>query len=194
MSNGSLNVSSTPVRGEPSLPGQAILAVDAGFTATGYAVVKAGRILTCGCFRTKRSNRKHGLRVADDDAERSRAIARELMAICKQHDVRGIIAELPSAGAQNARAATCMARAGTIVVVVSELANLPSEWVPPSAVKAVAGRSDASKLDVERAVQRRWPDAPLPKLKCEREHAADALAAFMAAEHGTLVRLLNGGQ
>lgn len=54
----------------------------------------------------------------------------------------------------------------------------------------VCGKANASKEEVENAVLQRWPDAPLPKLKAEREHVADALAVFLAVEHGTLIRTL----
>ena len=46
-----------------------------------------------------------------------------------------------------------------------------------------------------KASLRRWPDVAVvakPSKQCEREHVADALGAFIAAENGTLVRLLNG--
>lgn len=172
--------------------GNCILAVDAGFVATGYAVLRAGAIVATGCVRTAKSTRKRSIRVADDDAARTQHLARELGGVIRAHNVRGIVAELPSAGAKGARAIGCMARAAAIVATVAELLQVPAEWVTPSEVKMIAGSKAASKEEVEAAVLQRWPDAPLPKINCEREHVADALAAYLAAEHGTLVRLLNG--
>lgn len=177
--------------GQPT--GQALIAVDAGFTSVGWAVLVQGRIIACGCIRTERSPKKRAVRVADDDAERCAVIARQIAEVIRKHHVKGMLAELPSSGAKAARAMACMARAGAILATVAELLELPAAWVTPQEVKQIAGRKDASKDDVERAVLVRWPDAPLPKAKGEREHVADALAAYLAAEHGNLVRLLNGG-
>lgn len=171
-----------------------VLAVDAGFTACGWAVLKAGQPVAAGCIRTEKTNRKRAVRVADDDAERCAYLARELARIVQAHNVKGLVAEMPSAGGQSARAVACMAKAGAVLAAVVELLQLPAEWLTPGEIKAVAGSKSASKADVEAAVLRRWPNAPLPSLKCEREHVADALAAFMAAEHGSLCRLLSGGR
>ena len=170
-----------------------ILAVDAGFVACGWAVLCAGRIVATGCIRTERSEHKKALRVADDDAERCALIARSLARIVREHQVSGIVAELPGAGAKGARAISCMARAGAILATVAELLSLPTEWVTPSDVKKITGSRAASKLDVETVVLARWPRASLPKVKAEREHVADALGAYLAAEHGQLVRILIGG-
>lgn len=168
-----------------------ILAVDAGFVSCGWAVLNGGAIVAAGCIRTEKSSRKKTIRVADDDAERCQVLARELARIIRAHHVAGIVAELPSAGAKGARAIGCMARAAAILATVAELLQIPAEWCTPQEVKKITGRKDVSKEDVEAVVLKRWPDAPLPTAKCEREHVADALGAYIAAENGTLVRLLN---
>lgn len=169
-----------------------ILAIDAGFVNCGWAIICGGAIVATGCIRTEKSGRKQAVRVADDDAARCASIARGLVAVIAAHGVKGVVAELPSAGAKGARAIACMARAGAVLATLVELLHLPAEWVTPGAVKQVAGAKNASKEAVEAAVLRRWPAAPLPELKAEREHVADALGAYLAAEQGTLVRLLNG--
>lgn len=168
----------------------AVLAVDVGFVATGWAVLAAGRIISVGCIRTDGSDRKRGVRASDSDAERTACIARQLDRVIRGFQIRGVIAELPTAGAKGARAIACMARASAIVATVVELHGLPAEFVTPMDVKKVTGTATASKDEVEAAVIRRWPAASLPKLKCEREHVADALGAYLAAENGTLVRTL----
>ncbi|MBE7462882.1 MAG: hypothetical protein HS116_05230 [Planctomycetes bacterium] len=169
-----------------------ILTLDAGFTSTGWAVLEGGGIVAAGCIRTERSAKKRGIRVADDDADRCATIARGLAGIVQNYAIRGIVCEAPSGGAKGARAIACMARAGAIVATVAELLALPCEWVTPQAVKRTAGTGAVSKADVEAVILRRWQDAPLPRLKCEREHVTDALGAYLAAEHGQLVRMLNG--
>lgn len=173
-----------------------IIAIDAGFTSCGWAVLEPGpvRPIALGCIRTEKSNRKGAVRVADDDIRRCQEVARVLSRTIRTHRVGGVIAELPSAGAKGARAITCMARAGAIVAVVAELWRLPTEWVTPGEIKLLTGSKAASKDEVEAVVLKRWPamSAKLPRAKCEREHVADALAAFLAAEHGSLVRMLFG--
>lgn len=168
-----------------------ILALDPSFTATGWALIRDDMILACRCIRTTPNHRRRGIRVADDDAERTQYLARELHRLIGANGVKGIIAELPSAGAKGARAIACMARAAAIVQSVAAVLQVPSEWVTPAEVKkAAGGAKNASKEDVERGILARWPDAPLPDLKCEREHVCDALGAYLAAEYGTLVSVL----
>lgn len=170
-----------------------ILAVDAGFTATGYAVVRGGAVLTCGCIRTEPTKLKHAVRKADDDVERCQLIARQLKLLTQNYPVQGLLVELPTGGGQSARAVACMSKASAVMATFVELMGLPTEWITPTAVKLITGRKDASKEDVEKTVLARWPDVPLPKAKCEREHVTDALGVYIAAEHGTLARLINGG-
>ncbi len=170
----------------------ALLALDPSFRSTGWAVLKAGDILACGCIRTEPSTSKTSVRVADDDAECCQRIARQLADLIRKYAIGGIIAELPTGGSKNSRANGCMARAGAIVAVVAEMLKIPAEWTTPGAGKEITGKKVASKKEVEKAVLCRWPDAPLPKTKCGREHVADALAAYVAAENGVLVRVSNG--
>ena len=139
----------------------------------------------------RESSRKRGVRKADDDAERAALIARGLKQLVKDHAINGILAELPHGGAKGARALRTMGLATGVVVAVVELRELPCEWYDPQSVKLVAGKKNASKLDVERAVLKRWPQAQLPSAKGQREHCADAIAVFMAAEEANLIRALS---
>lgn len=171
-----------------------ILCLDPGFNFTGWAVVSAHkRVIGLGCIRTEASKKKLNIRKADDDAERSKYIMRELLRVYGQYDAKAIVAELPSAGAKGARAIACMARAAAIVAVLAEITRLPAEWVTPGQVKQITGKKTASKDEVEAAVMERWPSLLLPDLACEREHVADALGAYIAAENSDLVRLIQAG-
>jgi Holliday junction resolvasome RuvABC endonuclease subunit len=171
-----------------------ILTLDIGFRATGWAVLAGGVPADSGCIRTKDDSKKRGVRKADADALACAEIARELWRIIRACGIRGIVCELPNAGAQGARPNRCMGMATAIVASVAELAGLPAEWVTPADVKAVApGIRNPSKADVEAAVRSRWPDLVLPEAAADREHIADALGAYMAAEHGQMVRTLAPG-
>ena len=173
-----------------------ILAIDAGFESMGWALVQpdGAKVIDAGIVRTKRSIKKKGVRVADDDAERCQILARGLSLLIRGNNVSGVICEMPSAGAQGARANRCMGMSTAIVASVVECTARPAEWVTPNAVKQVAGNLTATKEQIKAAVLRRWPEiaAMLPDQKTLHEHICDAAAAFMAAENGQLIRVLRG--
>lgn len=157
----------------------------------GWAVLLGGNVKALGCIRTEKATRKGAVRVADDDAARCQAIARCLANVVRLNGVGGIVCEMPSGGAQGARAIACMARASAVVAVTVELLGLPAEWYTPGDVKRIVGAGVVTKEQVEAVVRRRWPRLTLPKLAAEREHCSDALGCYLAAEHGNLVRMLN---
>lgn len=156
----------------------------------GWAVLRDGEIMGLGCKRTKPESRKRGVRVADDDTERTQELARALRIIVEEYEISGVVVEMPSGGAKGARAISCMAKAGAIVATAVELLGLPAEWVTPAQVKKITGKRNASKAEVETAVLDHWPFATLPKIKADREHVVDALATYVAAKDGQLVRTL----
>lgn len=167
-----------------------ILAVDAGFQALGLVVVEGERVQFALAVRTERTAKKRGVRVADDDAERCALLARSLAEVIAAHHPVAAVVELPTGGAQGARANRAMGMATGVVVAMLEQHRLPAEWVTPADVKkAATGRRDGSKDDVQRAVCDRlaWGDH-WPRHAWAQEHVADAAAAFLAAQHGTLLR------
>lgn len=185
-----------------------LMGIDAGFQACGVVVVELGnadadttgpasrRILHAESFRTKPSPKKRGIRVADDDAERCQQLARFLIDTIRTYRPAGAVVELPSGGAQGARANRAMGMATGVVVAVLEIAELPAEWVTPGDVKVAAtGRRDGSKVAVQAAVREafdwgRGDKGHWPRYKWAQEHVADAAAAVLAAEGGTLMRAL----
>ena len=168
-----------------------MIGIDAGFVATGWVVADGRRIIDAGVIRTERQARKTAVRVADDDAERCAILARELRGVLDEHAPAGAVVELPTGGAQGARAIRTMGMATAVVVAVLELSFLPAEWVTPQMVKkASAGHKGASKEDVAAGVLRafEWPELKLPK--GQLEHVYDAAGCLLAAENGTLMRVL----
>lgn len=178
-----------------------ILALDVGFVATGWSVFAPG-LVACGCIRTERSAKKRGIRVADDDAERCGVLARGLRELLRvgYPQVLGVVAELPTGGAQGARANRAMGMATGVVVATVEDCGVGAEWVAPDAVKqAATGRRNASKDEMIRLALKRWPAigrwCPEGRVVCDAgtpawalEHIADACWAFEAARNGALVR------
>lgn len=180
-----------------------IFGIDAGFAKMGAVIVELSdvgdgdpasrQILYAETCRTEPTPRKRGVRVADDDAERCQELARFLIDTVRTHQPAGAVVELPSGGAQGARANRAMGMATGVVVAVLEIAELPAEWVTPGDVKlAATGRRDGSKEAVQEAVREAfdWGDCWSTKPKWAQEHVADAAAAVLAAEGGTLMRAL----
>lgn len=169
-----------------------VMAIDAGFAGMGVVVAEGRRIVHAATCRTERTAKKRGIRVADDDAERAQTLARFLLDIISEWGPAGVVVELPSGGAQGARANRAMGMSSGIVAAVLEAAGLPAEWVTPQAVKkAATGRKDGSKDAVAASVSRQfeWTTA-LPKVKADLEHIYDAAGALLAAQGGTLMRTL----
>ena len=129
-----------------------LLALDVGFRFTGWSVFKDNQIHGYGLIQTEKSKSKM-TRTSDDYAFRSAQIARRLKEIVEAHGVKGIVAELPSGGAQSAKAMVMMGMATAIVASVAAMLELPVEWASPGDVKmATVGRRSASKDEVIEAV------------------------------------------
>jgi Holliday junction resolvasome RuvABC endonuclease subunit len=182
----------TPERLPPT-----VLGVDIGFAATGLVVVdpRTLRVLFAHTYRSSASNRKRGVRVADADTERCQQLARFLWQTLTddQHRIGGVVVELPTGGAKNARSARAMGLATGVIATVLEYWGGPVEWVTPQQVKEVP-RSlgyGTSKADVEAAVRGllSWGDH-MPKTAADREHVCDAAAAIISARDGLVFRLL----
>jgi len=181
-----------------------VLGIDAGFQALGIVVVRLQprgdgvvgyeRLVLHGeAVKTERTSKKRGIRVADDDAERCQQLAQALKRVIETWKPAGAVVELPHGGAQGARANRAMGMATGVVTSALSILDVPTEWVTPGDVKkAATGRKDGSKEAVQEAVQRmfRWHDGTWPKQAWAREHVADAAAAVLAAQGGTLMRMI----
>ncbi len=168
------------------------MGIDTGLVATGVVVIDCAApkpvIVRYATLRTERQAGKRGLRVADDDARRASELAVWLRD--QLVGVMGAVAELPTGGAQGARANRAMGMSSATVAATLALCGIPAEWTTPGdGKKAATGRRDGSKEDVQAAVYERFRWPPLGRFGWEREHVADAAAAVLAAWDGTLVRL-----
>ena len=172
-----------------------ILAVDIGFAATGMAlfqVTKAGEILvTVQCVREDEDKSKTHTYAAEVDVERTSRSVRKILDFIKLHDVKRIVCELPSAGAQGARANRCMGIATGMIAAVVQSCELAVEWYTPTEVKnAAVGKPSASKDEMMDAMEKVYPDLAKIKKKADKEHICDAAACYVAAKNGNMVKML----
>lgn len=167
-----------------------ILLLDPSFTMTGYAVVdpKALKPVGAGAIATKKSQNKR-VRVSEDDMERARFLARKLQAVITKYNIKGVCVEVPT-GSQSAMAAKALGIAKGTVAAVIESNNLPCEYrTPQECKKAVTGRNNASKEEIEAGV-RAFYKVKVAGNKPEREAQYDALAVGIACKDSDLFRLL----
>ena len=181
-----------------------ILALDVAFSNTGWAILEYSdnewKCLDAYVITTKPEHKKKKLRVADDDVRRSTELFATLSAIMVQANIKGVVAELPTGGAQGARPNRAMGMATSVAACLVEQFKVPAEYINPNdSKKTVTGNKNASKKQVQDAIIKKYPTCT-KSFKLKRgsqteyenkfEHAADALAAFECAKEGVLVRLL----
>jgi len=180
-----------------------VLAVDVGFAATGLAVMEESPMsvgvgvvrvwvpMALYCLRTEKMTKKVGLRVADDDVRRVADLARGIVKVIDEHQIRRALVEVPGGGGRAARPVRCMALATGMIAAVLELRKVAWEVVTPDeSRKAACGCGNPSKDEVIAAMGARYPTLlSTLSTKAEREHVADALATFEAGRNGVLCRL-----
>lgn len=180
-----------------------ILAVDIGFGSTGMAVVAITpggqpELYTYTCLHTKPEHKRRGIYVAHDDVRRAMDITRGIRDYYMLNGCAGLAVELPSGGAQGAKANRAMGIATGLVAALAEVSLWPVEWITPGeSRKAAIGRETAPKgQDVKELVINAMAakyGATLAALKVmDKEHVADALATFEAAQARQMVRTLAG--
>lgn len=176
-----------------------VLAADIGFGATGLAVLslRGGQpgLVAFSCVHTAPEHKKRGIYVAHDDVRRAQEITRGIAEAYAANDCRGLICELPSAGAQGAKPNRAMGIATGLIAALAEVLRCPVEWITPGESRAAAiGRQSAPKGEnikhlVMAAMQERYPEIAGLKL-ADKEHIADALATFEAARGRQMLRVL----
>jgi crossover junction endodeoxyribonuclease RuvC len=184
-----------------------VVGLDPGFASLGYAVVEllplpaAGeRVVDMGVIRTQKSDAKRNTLAADDNIRRAREIFRELRDLIKRHATQGdhlvaVCAEAMSFP-RNASAASKVALAWGVVAAILERAGLPLAQASPQQVKkAVCGRKDASKEDIQAALISKYQFDPKAMSGMEhvgatlREHPFDALASVVCCLDSEVLRM-----
>lgn len=180
-----------------------LLGVDPGLAACGLAVVElcpgsVTRVAGLEVVRTAPSTKRRRLRSADDLGDRLRSIAVVIHARLQEHpDLVAICVEaraIPFRGGRMMVKPSVISALGRVRGLVDAFAvqrNLPVVEETPQVLKELtAGRKDASKADVQAALEQRFPEVRQmwPPQKTLHEHAADALAACVAGLESELVR------
>lgn len=178
----------------------AIIAIDAGFARTGWAVLCNGghganwKVMRSGSIPTEKSKKKKGLYAAHDDARRmmeASAILHDRALISKNSNRTGAVIELPHGGARSADALKKMAAASAMVVSVMSILRIPCEFYTPDETRiAGGGRKTASKAEIVSNMQIAFPEANISGVIPHKEAIADALATFLAAKNGNIIKMM----
>jgi Holliday junction resolvasome RuvABC endonuclease subunit len=176
-----------------------VLGLDPGFRAFGWVIVRivdgVWEILALGVIRTKKTPGKKTL-VRDDDARCGAEIMRELLRITRQWPPDVICAEsltlvraIRGKGGVPVMPASKNSRAWGHVDALAEVLEVELLQAAPQTIKKkAAGAADASKSDVQAALDLRFNGALTRHLSAIRaksmhEHPTDALGAIVALEH-----------
>lgn len=180
-----------------------VLALDPGLATLGLAVIRLSTasittwpglevepvIEVLEVLRTTKSPKKAKVLVAHDDVRRVGELLEQIHELVQPYNVVAIAAELPS-GSQGARPAMCLGMAKGIVAALKVRYAIPLAACSPKTLKkTVAGSASASKLEVQRGIEQRWPGVMWPRRKTDHEHAADALGAFVACAQSDVIRM-----
>lgn len=185
------------------------IAIDPGFASAGVAVVKlvpAGRmneVVFVNVWTTEKSDKKRGVRAADDDFQRARLISGEMLEVFTRFVPVVVVSESKSP-VRNASAAAKVAMMVGALACEVERRKLPYVQASPQDVRvALRLNKGASKDDVQLAVsQRLRGDLPkffrglasasttAKKAEALARHPWDALAAFVACEDSDVIRAL----
>jgi crossover junction endodeoxyribonuclease RuvC len=170
-----------------------VIGCDPGLASWGVALVdlepQGERVIAVATLATAPSPKKRGILVADDDVRRCRELLVAIDALVTRHRPVALCAELPS-GSKGARAAQALGVSKALVASLSHQHGLPLVACSPRELKlAVCGNGSASKDEVRRALDERFPGIAWPRRKADVEHAADALGAVVAGLSSDVIRM-----
>ena len=180
-----------------------VLGIDPGFASIGCAVFQLTTEtevpVLLEVVRTSKSSAKRNVRASDDNLDRAREIAAEFQRIIAAYDIRLICAETMSFP-RNASAAAKMAICWGVIAALAHQHGIPVVQASPQEVKkALCGKKDASKEEVQEAVRSRYSalrsednDTPAALRGIPRslwEHPFDAAAAVVACRDSDVFQL-----
>ncbi len=178
-----------------------VLAVDMGFAALGYSIIRIGptelddEIMELGVFTTKLSPAKRRAFVADDNIRRTAEVFEFLHGLLVgAYKPRAVAAESFSYH-KGIKASAKMGLAWGALVSAVTLLKRPFLDTSPQDVKlAATGKKTATKEEVQDGVRNRFPSRPsvfaIAAPGGLHEHAFDSAGVFMAVQRSNIVKLL----
>lgn len=179
-----------------------LIGVDPGLAALGLAVVELGDsgawVRSLEVIRTQPSQKKRRLRAGDDLGDRVRFIAAAILA--RLQELPNLVAicveskAIPFRGGRmmvKPSVVSALGRVRGLLDAFAVVRGLPVlEETAQELKRLTTGRRDASKAEVQAALELRFPESRTlwPKQKTLQEHAADALAAAVVGLESDLVR------
>lgn len=174
-----------------------VLGIDPGMASVGVAVMEllpdGLRLVEAGVIRTQKADKKRRVRAADDNIERTREIASELLRSIRTYRPVAICAESMSFP-RSSSVAGKMAMCWGALAAIAEERHLPVLQATPQEIKQVlTGSKAAGKEEVQAAVLARLAPRSCRDIesipRSQQEHAYDAMAAVMACEGSEVIRM-----
>ena len=173
-----------------------VICIDSGFTA-GAAIVSLDeaepKIIYADSCRTKKSNKKMKILVAEDDHRRATEGWRWLESLNEHVEVViAVFTEAISGGGKSARAVRVMGYGASQVSAFANHLKVPLIQASAQAIKkAATKRRAASKQQVWDAMISKHPHLGLERMtKRDLEHAADACAIWEACKDAPEVQMM----
>ena len=184
-----------------------ILGTDPGFASFGFGITQlfpdSERVVRVDVIRTEKSNKKLNVKAADDNFRRGQAIAKVLDEVVKEYQPMAITAEAAS-WPRNAGATAKVAMSWGILIYLCYQYRLPMAQASPQEIKkALCDDKSATKEDVRRALEGRYPDQfnefkhrfparKPPKPNGQWEHGFDAIGSTVTCLDTDVIRMARG--
>lgn len=184
-----------------------ILGTDPGFASFGFGIVQllssSEVVRAVDVIRTQKSAKKKGVKAADDNFHRGQAISAVLHEVVKKWQPMAISAEAAS-WPRNASASAKLAMSWGILIDLCHVYQLPMVQASPQEIKkTLCDNKSATKEDVRRALEGRYPDqfegfkARYPARKPPQpngqwEHGFDAVGAVVTCLGSDVIRMARG--
>ena len=168
-----------------------LMGIDLAFSNVGYVIVepRTFNLIDFGVIRTKREHKKLGISVTQDDIRRVNIIANGLGDLVTEHNIGGVIAEMPTGGARIASSAKTLGMAVGVLVTACNARSIQLHPVTPISVKkGLTGLNNASKNKVAQRVLQKWPVLAEHRPAGTFEHVSDAAAVLLTSKDSNVYR------
>lgn len=184
-----------------------ILGCDPGFASFGFSVARllreAEEFVETDVIRTEKSVKKLNVKAADDNFRRGQIIAARLDEVVKKYEPLAVTAEAAS-WPRNAGATAKVALAWGVLIYLCYQYRLPMVQASPQEIKkTLCDDKTASKEDIRRAIEARYPDQfnefkhrfqakKPPNPNGQWEHGFDAAGSVVTCLDTDVLRMARG--